>query len=91
MTKKINDKDKLIIALYVNGYGYSQHTLKELCCQISNHLIGSFDDTVKFIVLPINDEKKPRYEFECINGKQLNDTEYSEFIEKIKKSVNCDK
>lgn len=83
MTRKINDKDKLIIALYVNGYGYSQHTLKELCVEISNHLVSSFDNTVKFIVLPMNDENKPKYEFECINCKFFNDAEYLEFMKRL--------
>ena len=95
MTKKINDKDKLIIALYINGCGLSDALTVQLCMKISEQLAHSFDDTVKFICLPIKDADKPKYEFECINCKFFNDAEYLEFMKRLesleKKFEDCGK
>lgn len=81
------DKDKLIIAIYVNIAGVSRGLPQE----INEYLHDAFDNSVKILVLPICNENEPRYRIEAINPKLLNEVEYNKVknqLEEIEKKYN---
>lgn len=75
----MKDKEKLIVVFYidvskldeVNSYEYMHEAKKSLECY--------FDDTVKMVFMP-SDENK----VDCINPVLMNEEQYQEVTEKIK-------
>lgn len=89
INNKLKDKDKLIIIFYINVYGLSNdYKRTEFLLQINKELKRAFDDSVKYLILPINKIDEPDYKVDCINPKFYDDNCYKELISKLEDIYN---
>lgn len=72
------DRDRLILVFHVNTCGLSEAKGKQLLCVLNNHFHEYFDDSVKCLILPLNNPNEPSYKVECINPKFISKSDGEE-------------
>lgn len=75
----MKDKEKLIVVFYIDVSKLDEVNSYEYMCEARKSLERYFDDTVKMVFMP-SDENK----VDCINPVLMNDEQYQKVTEKVK-------